>query len=63
MKCTTEDIEQIHETLIEALDYVKQARRVSKKVYGDEREVGMQLKYAYAAVERAADLLRGGAAR
>jgi hypothetical protein len=57
LKITTDEIEEIINQLASAMTHAKEARRISKKVYGDEREVSMQLKYAYASIKKAESAL------
>lgn len=52
MKISLEEIEQALAALTSATTRVKEARRVAKKVYGNDREVSMQMKYAYEDVQR-----------
>lgn len=59
MKITVEEIELAINELSSAITRAKEARRVAKKVYGNETEVTMQLKYAYADVQKAALILEG----
>jgi hypothetical protein len=57
MKLTLEEIEIVLLELAEALTYAKEARHIAKKVYGNDVEVSIYLKYAYEHVQRATKVL------
>lgn len=57
MKLTLEEIEQAIAEIANAMERAKEARRVAKKVYGDEREISIQLKYTYEHIQRAVKIL------
>ena len=50
---TTDEIENIINHIREALMRAKEARRVSKKVHGDDKEVSFQLRYSYQSLKLA----------
>lgn len=47
MKRTTDEIDGFIAKLSDAMECLKQARRVSKKVYASDSEVAANLKYGY----------------
>ncbi len=57
MKITLDEIEQIINNLASATTYAKEARRVAKKVYGNEKEISFQLKHAYEDIQQAVKVL------
>lgn len=57
-RLTTEEIQNVIDNLTSALDYAKEARRIAKKVYGDDKEISLHLKYAYEYVQHATRTLQ-----
>jgi hypothetical protein len=57
MKIALEEIEQVIDSLSSATMRAKEARRVAKKVYGDQKEISIQLKYAYEDLQKAVKIL------
>lgn len=57
VRITLDEIVEVINELSSALTRAKEAARVARKVYGDEREVSIQLKYAYEDIKKATKIL------
>jgi hypothetical protein len=57
MKITLEEIEQVLNELMKGITYAKEARRIAKKVYGDQKTITANLHYTYEHLQRAVKIL------